>query len=101
MSITGYYYLHKNGNLIYKNDIDDGVVADFRESDFVVMFWPIDLQNRSTLWRILIEALALGTDLNRIYELAEKWKCNNEDAVHYADYLQASLKIDGDKFMAT
>jgi hypothetical protein len=49
MSIQGWYYLHTNGSLIYKRDFD-GTVADFRDSDFVRAFWPLDPSDREGPW---------------------------------------------------
>jgi len=37
--IEGYYYLHMNGDLIYKRETGD-TAADIRESDFAVAMWP-------------------------------------------------------------
>ena len=97
---TGWYYLHTNGALIYKRD-DDYVVADMRESDFVRMFWPIDVQNRENAWTILVEASVLGADPERIAELAETWHCDDEDAKHYAERMGIKLGKDGADWCAT
>lgn len=96
----GYYYLHTNGDLIYKKDVGGAQVADFRESDFVKMFWSLDLSNRYDAWRMLVEAKALGASQSRIDELAEKWGCNDEDAQHFADVLSIDLKMDGAQWCA-
>jgi len=87
--ITGYYYLHENGSLIYKVGTD--CVADFRESDFVKAFWPFDPEDRETAWNLLVESLAAGANKDRVMELAEKWGCTNEDATHYADRIKCSV----------
>lgn len=44
------YYLHTNGELIAKV-VMDGIEADFRESDFVVAFWFLDVKNREDACR--------------------------------------------------
>ena len=100
MSIQGWYYLHTNGELIYKPD-DEGRVADFRESDLVRGFWPLDPTDRAGAWRILVEGGAAGANPSRIKELAEKWHCNDGDASKYADYIGANLFMDGDQWCAT
>ncbi len=99
--IDGYYYLHTNGSLIWKRYLDDGQVADFRESDFVKMFWPLDTESRYDAWRICVEALALGADPSRVKELADKWQCNDNDAQKFADHFGVELFMDGDKWCAT
>ena len=100
MIIEGWYYLHTNGDLIYKRELGD-TVADLRESDFVRMIWPFDPTDRAGAWRILVEGLSLGADKSRINELANKWGCDNNDAGNYADYLKINLYVDGDSWFAT
>ena len=96
--IDGYYYLHENKELIYKTGTD--CVADFRESNFVQAFWGIDQQDRETAWSCLIEALATGAKKERIFELAEKWGCNDNDAKFYADRIGVVLEMDGNQWCA-
>ena len=98
--IDGFYYLHTNGKLIYKRNLP-GTAADIRESDFAVMLWPIDVQNRENAWQILVEALACGANLERVMELSVKWRCSDEDALIYALHAGARLFMDGDKWCAT
>ncbi|MDT8900927.1 hypothetical protein [Anaeroselena agilis] len=100
MAIIGWYYLHINGDLIYKRELGD-TAADIRESDMARMLWPIDPTNRATAWRILVEALALGANRQRINDLVEKWGCNNKDAHNYADYCGLNLFQDGNSWCAT
>ena len=99
MSIIGWYYLHTNNELIYKPD-SDGIVADFRESDFVKAFWPFD-GSRESAWQILVEALSLEAKKERIFELAEKWKCTEGDALEFAARLMVTLGEDGNQKTAT
>lgn len=94
-NIDGYYYLHQNGDLIWKKYLDNGQVADFRESDFVRMFWPLDLSDRGSAWAFLVEALASGANKDRVFELAKKWKCTEEDAQEFAKRLNLSLLPNG------
>jgi hypothetical protein len=100
MSINGYYYLHINGDLIWKPYMDTGQTADFRESDFVKAFWPLDVKNRGDAWCILIESSVLGANKEKIHELAQKWKCDDEDAFHFAEYAGFVIEKDGTAFVA-
>lgn len=45
--IEGWYYLHTNGQLIYKQELGE-TAADIRESSFAVMLWSFeeDCQSR-------------------------------------------------------
>jgi len=97
MSFQGYYYLHTNGELIHKAHAD---VCDFRESDFVRAFWPIDASDRENAWNILVEALASGASKARIQELAAKWKCDDEDAQTYGQRVGVNLQMDGNAWHA-
>lgn len=96
--MDGLYYLHTNGELIYR---PHGDVADMRDSDFVRTFWSINPSDRESAWTLLVEAAALGAKPERIKNLAEKWRCTDEDAKHYAERIKATLTQDGDKVMAT
>lgn len=91
------YYLHKNKELICK-PYDGNTVADIRDSDFATSMWFLDTRDRETAWGILVEALSLGANKSRILELAEKWKCSEEDADVYAERLYLVLKMDGNKW---
>lgn len=101
MAEKGYYYLHTNGDLIYKHSIDGGQIADFRESTFVVMFWPMSTDSRLDAWTVLVCAGVLGAKKERIKELAEKWKCTNEDASEFAKHAGFGLDMDGNAYHAT
>lgn len=96
--IIGWFYLHTNNELIYKNDPD--AITDIRESDFCKAAWLWD-GSRGSAWAILIEASSIGANSDRIKELAEKWGCNNDDAKNYAKR-QAGivLEMDGNSFVA-
>lgn len=90
--IIGWYYLHENKNLIYKNYSD--AICDIRESDLCHSAWAWD-GKRTTAWQILVESLSLGANKNRINELSELWNCNDEDAKKYAEYLGIEIGEDG------
>jgi hypothetical protein len=96
----GYYYLHQNGSLIYKRYMDDGQVADFRESPFVQHFWSLNTKDRENAWQIVVEALAIGADPERVKELAALWQCDDKDAEHYASALGLDLYMDGNAWCA-
>lgn len=100
MSLTGWYYLHTNGDLIYKRELGD-TATDIRESDFARMLWPVDPENREGAWRIVVEALAIGANKDRVLELAKKWHCDNVDAKIYAQRIGANLFMDGNQWCAT
>lgn len=91
-TIEGWYYLHVNKDLIYKNNPD--AIQDIRESDLCHTAWGWD-NSRQTAWSILVEATVLGAKGERIEELAKHWNCDDEDAENYAKYLGIVLKMDG------
>lgn len=97
--ITGYYYLHESGDLLFKR-MNDGLVEDLRESTFVRAFWPIDAENRETAWTILVEALAAGARHERVMELAGKWRCTDTDANEYSQRVGCTLARDGSQWHA-
>ena len=47
MAVEGWYYLHANGDLIYKGAAYTNV-GDFRESDLVRAFWPVEPDDTAT-----------------------------------------------------
>ena len=100
-NIDGYYYLHTNGELIFKKYIDGDQVADFRESDFVLCFWKFSSKYRLDAWTILVEALSAGARKGRIVELAKYWNCDGADAQNYAKAIDIRLFMDGDSWCAT
>ena len=100
MSIQGWYYLHENGELIYKPD-SDGMAADIRESPFARGLWACDPSYREGAWTILVESLAAGARKERVLELAHKWNCEDADAPHYAERVKCTLNRDGTAWVAT
>ena len=101
MSVQGWYYLHTNGSLIYKRELG-GTAADIRESPFARALWACDPDpiDRESAWAILVEALSLGADKDRIADLAGRWGCNDSDADTYAERVGAVLQRDGSAWMA-
>lgn len=100
MSIQGWYYLHENGDLIYKRELG-GTAADIRESPFARALWPMDPTDRANAWDILVEALAAGANKSRVMELADKWGCTEADAQTYGEVRGVNLQPDGNAMMAT
>ena len=100
MSIEGWYYLHENGDLIYKRELGD-TVAELRESTFVKGIWAFDHIDRAQAWTILIESMAAWADIHRIKNLAQKWFCDDDDAKNYADYVDINIFMDGNSWCAT
>lgn len=98
MSTNGWYYLHQNGDLIYKPSPD--AIVDIRDSDFAVCSWPLDVSSRKTAWDILVESLALGANKERVNELAGKWNCNDDDADKYAEVVGVTIELDGNAWCA-
>lgn len=96
---SGWYYLHKNGDLIYKSG--SGSIADIRDSDFCRAAWPLDPQNRKAAWDIVVEAAAIGARRDRVDELVKLWGIDDEDAKNYANALGFALSMDGDQWCAT
>lgn len=73
-----WYYLHTNGDLIHKRFRPDA-------SDFVKRIWALDLTDRRSAYRLLIEAAALGANMTRVLELAGKWGADGEDGKTFCD----------------
>jgi hypothetical protein len=96
--IVGYYYLHENGDLIYKSGTES--IIDIRESPFAIGAWPMDIEDRETAWNICVEGLAGGARSERVAELAAKWGCDDEDATRYAEYVGCVFGEDGDQKIA-
>ena len=81
--MSGFYYLHTNGDLIWKK---------FRPEDdsgFVKRIWPVDTTDRADAWKIILESFALGARFKRLQELIKKWNCDIKDL---AEYMVRNLK---------
>jgi len=96
----GWYYLHVNGDLIYKRELG-GTAADIRESDLAIGLWPCDRTSRLSAWTMLVESLAAGANSERVSELAAHFNADEEDAKIYADKIGVILTVDGDKVCCT
>ena len=74
-----YYYLHTNGSLIGKPPIVVDNDPGYFDSPFVKHVWEIDLEDRATAWKLVIEALALNANIVRIKELVKSWALTEKD----------------------
>jgi len=99
--MKGYYYLHTNGDLIFKPAIVFDSDPEYFNSPFVKRYWAFDSEDRFDAWQIAIEALSLGASKKRVFELKEKWKLTNEDAEYFIDRAKLKLFKDGNQFCAT
>ena len=77
--MTGYYYLHTNGSLIYKPAIVVDLDPNYFDSSFVKKVWQFDSEDRGNAWTIVLEALSLGVSTDRAKELSIKWGLTIED----------------------
>ena len=97
----GYYYLHTNGDLIYKPEIVMQDDPNYFDSPFVKKVWPITLNERATAYTLLLDAEAMGARQERIHKLKAKWKITEEDTQIFADRMGFKLFMDGDQWSAT
>lgn len=109
---TWWYYLHTNGDLIGKHPVVVEADPEYFDSPFVKKTWHIILDDRGDAWRLVLEALVLGARIDRVKELADKWKLTKEDAMEmifrldpdddlkkgFSIFCEKILKIDEDKF---
>jgi len=72
--MSEYYSLYTNGDLVYSYSN-----IPYVRSSLVVHVWPADQSSRANAWKILLESLALGANIDRVRELAQKWKCDEDD----------------------
>jgi len=82
-SKTWYYYLHTNGDLIGKNPVVVDADPGYFDSPFVRRTWRVDLTDRGSCWRMVLEALAAGAQIDRIKGLAAKWGLDQRDSVEF------------------
>ena len=78
--VTGWYYLHTNGDLIYKRM---EARPEEEPGGFVRKVWPMDPSNRLHAWRIAVEGLHLGARVERVKELMERWFLTVSDLPAY------------------
>lgn len=98
----GYYYLHTNGELIYKPyGREYNPIQDFEESPFVVAYWLINTNNRADAYNMLIRANMLEANHERIDELLTKWNMTNEDTKNYCKAFGIRWGQKGELFTAS
>jgi len=95
-----YYYLHANGDLIHKYAVAVDADLSYFDSPFIKKVWKLDTESRGTAWVICVEALALGANRERIFELKEKWNLTDENGRVFAERTGLKLFVDGSKFCA-
>ena len=72
--MISYYYLHTvTRDLIHKNYEPES------DSPFVKAIWICDNTDRANAWKIILESLALGANIDRVRELCGKWNCDLKD----------------------
>lgn len=76
----GFYYLHAEGDLIYKPITVVDSDPDYFKSSFVKKFWKMNFSYRVDAWQVVLEALALGCKVERARELAGKWGLTYDDS---------------------
>ncbi len=78
--MKGYFYLHTNGDLIWKPAIVVDSEPGYFDSPFVKRVWKIDTENRATYIAMLSLAKQDPTTRpNRIKELETKWNVTEKD----------------------
>ncbi len=73
-----YYYLHRNGELVYKNSVAFSD-QDFEESSFVQFYWVVNLDRRSDLYNVLLTAKQMGAKESSIQIMIDKNGVTDED----------------------
>jgi len=97
----GYYYLHTDGDLIYKPSSVIDHDPSYFDSDFVKRVWPFKSEERESAYIMLIDAQAMGAKVERITELRMKWAMTEEDTQIWAYLTGFKLFEDGDQWCAT
>ena len=98
--VDGYYYLHTNGDLIYKPATVMDSDPNYFDSSFVKKVWPITLDERADAYTLLLDAEAMGARIDRIHELKTKWNITEEDTQTFADRMGFKLFMAGDQWSA-
>jgi hypothetical protein len=103
MKITGWFYLRKDGTLVHTPDTKGlkGAILSMLVMPEIVTFWPHDLRDRGTAWRILVEATAGGADRDQIQTLATRAGCDDNDGLTYAKRIGCRISKEGMYWKAT
>ena len=78
----GYYYLHKNKHIIFKPAIVANDPTYFR-SPFIIKVWKVDVLDRIIGWKIILESLALGANVEDVKELCIKWEMTPQSSYEF------------------
>lgn len=98
---AGWYYLHSNGELIHRLDLGNPERI-LQENESVRTFWFVgDGDDRDQAWSLLVEALAGGASYERVMKLAARWRCNDDDALAYAQRVGCDLERFNEGWFAT
>jgi hypothetical protein len=87
MGRDGYYYLHVNGDVIFKRDLG-GTYEDLVDTDFAVHIWHPDKTDRADAWELVVEAMAFGANAGRLTQLEERWGLDEDDGLIYCERLR-------------
>ena len=96
MNDSAWYYLHENGDLIFKR-----TKPEVEQGGFIRKIWPFDSERRGRAYILLIEAAAMGARKDRIDELVKKWCITDEDCREFAKRANLKLFRDGSLWCAT
>lgn len=108
-----YYYLHTNGDLIGKSPFVVESDSEYFNSPFVQKVWKLETDDRGDSWSFILEACALGANVDRVKELSEKWGLDKKDSFEMLRFnpqptelkkkgmdifIKSILKMDVDKY---
>ncbi len=79
MTEPSFYYLHTNGELIWKKFRPES------DSPFVRKIWTLRPDERESCYIILVEAACMGANMTRILELAKHWGCDGADGLTFCE----------------
>lgn len=65
--MIGFYYLHKNGRLVWNDE------KTLDESPFVIRCWPVDTDSDASLWIVLLEATYLNANWLALYDFVYQY----------------------------
>jgi hypothetical protein len=89
----GFYYLHTNGDLIFKPASVVEHDSEYFSSPFVKKVWMIETKERKDAWKLILESLANGARLDRVKELATKWNMTFEDSIEMLSRIKVTQDL--------
>jgi hypothetical protein len=99
--VIAYYYLHTNGDLIYKPASVVESDPSYFDSDFVKKVWDVGLKDRAAAYLMVLEAAAMGARKDRIDHLIDHWGMTDEDCSVFVGRIGLRLFRDGSQWCAT